>query len=124
MKHLKVFILLITTLTLSTVANGNTQFGKPTVTVVQPLTATQKGRVRVSVQKIQKPKLFTGKPHRITVFADDWDCDFLDVDDVITSYRREDLNKIEHEDGISEKVRWQLFLARQLALLKYKEVHG
>jgi hypothetical protein len=108
----------------SLTANGTEPIGNTKVTVAQLPTATQKGRARVSVQKIQKPKLFTGKPHRITVFADDWDCDFLDVDDVITSYRREDLNKIEHEDGISEKVRWRLFLARQLALLKYKEVHG
>ncbi len=125
MKHLTVFILLITTLILSTAAKGNTQYAKPTVTVVQPLTATQKGRVRVSVQKIQKPKLFVGKPYKITAFADDWDCDFLDVDDVITSYRREDLQKIYQDiDELAESVRWRLFLARQLALLKYKEIHG
>jgi len=58
------------------------------------------------------------------VFANDWDDDFLEVDDVITSYRRRDLNKIEHDEGISEDVRWRLFLARQLALLKHREVHG
>jgi len=103
-------------------ANGTENIGKPRVTVAQPLIVTRSVPVRVNVQKIQKPKIFVGHPHKI--FANDWDDNFLEVDDVITSYRRRDINKIEHEDGISDRVRWRLFLARQLAMLKYKEVHG
>lgn len=95
--------------------------GNTTVIETQHKTAIRNVQVRV---KIQKPKLFVGNPHKVTVFADDYDDDFLEFDDLITSYRRRDLNKIEHEDGISDKIRWRLFLARQLAMLKYKEVHG
>jgi len=122
MRRSTVSILLITMmiLTISLAVNGKELYGKPTATVAQRLTAIRSVPVRVNVPKIQKPKLFVGNPHKN--FATDWDGDFLDVDDVITSYRRRDLNKIEHEDGISDRIRWKLFLARQLALLKHKEV--
>jgi hypothetical protein len=109
----------MTTLTTSLVANGKELYGKPTATVAQRPIVTRSVQVRV---KIQKPKLFVGNPHKN--FVTDWDSDFLEVDDVITSYRRRDLNKVEHEDGISDDIRWRLFLARQLALLKHREVHG
>ena len=126
------FILLITMMIAMTslAANGIEPIGNPKVTVVQPLTATQKGRVRVSVQKIQKPKIFVGNPHKSTVFADDTDFNFLDVDDIITAYRREDLQKIKTDptdknpEGLSEEIQWRLFLARQLALIKHREIHG
>ena len=109
----------------SLAANGTEPIGKPKVTVVQPQTATQSGRVRVSVQKIQKPKLFVGNPHKITLFADDREDDFLEFDDIITTYRREDLQKLHTDDDeLSEYVQWRLFLARQLALMKYREIHG
>ena len=39
----------------------------------------------------------------------------------MTAYRRRDLNKIEHDDALPEHIRWKLFLARQMALLKYRE---
>ena len=32
--------------------------------------------------------------------------------------------RVERDDVISERIRWRLFLARQAALLKYREVHG
>ena len=126
MKHSIVFILSITMMVLMTslAANGTELYGKPTATVAQRLTATRSAPVRVNVPRIQKPKLFVGNPHKIVLFANDWDDYFLEVDDVITSYRRRDLNKIEHDDGISDNVKWRLFLARQLALLKHREVHG
>jgi hypothetical protein len=114
----------------SLTANGIEPIGKPKVIVVQPQIATQNGRVRVSVQRINKPKIFVGNPHKITIFAEDWYDDFLDVDDIITSYRREDLQKIHTDstdnnpEGLSEYIQWRLFLARQLALMKYREVHG
>jgi hypothetical protein len=114
----------------SLAANGTEPIGNSKVTVAQPLTATQKGRVRVSVQKIHKPKIFVGNPHTITLFADDTDFDFLEVDDVITAYRREDLQKIHTDvtpnnpEGLSEYIQWRLFLARQLALIKHSKIHG
>lgn len=113
--HILTAILLMT---LSQVSMS--QPGNHIATATQHQTATRNVQARV---KIQKPKLFVGNPHKVTVFADDYDDAFLEFDDVITSYRRRDLNKIEHEDGISEQVRWRLFLARQLALLKHKEIH-
>ena len=118
MKRLVVFTALITVLMTS---QANTKLKDPTlsVSVAQRPIVTRNVQVRV---KIQKPKLFVGNPHKI--FATDWDGDFLEVDDVITSYRRRDLNKVEHKDGISDDIRWRLFLARQLALLKHREVHG
>jgi len=131
MKHsVKVILLMITVAMTSLTANGTEPIGNIKVTVVQPPTAIQKGRVRVSVQKIQKPKLFVGNPHKITVFADDWSDDFFEFDDIITTYRREDLQKIhtdvtaDNPEGLSDDIQWRLFLARQLALMKHREVHG
>jgi hypothetical protein len=121
MKRLVVFIALITSLTTSL---ANTKLNKQThsVSVARLPIVTRNVPVRVNPPKLLKPKIFVGNPHKN--FANDWDGDFLEVDDVITSYRRRDLNKIEHEDGISDDIRWRLFLARQLALLKYKQVHS
>jgi len=86
--------------------------------------ATQQPIVTRSAQaraRIQKPKLFVGRPHKVNAY--DYDDDFLDADDIITTYRRRDLTKLEHDDEISEKVRWRLFLARQLAMMKYHSLH-
>lgn len=122
-RSVKVILLTMTILMTSLVANGKVQLDHTAIVVQRP-TAIRSVPVRANILKIQKPKLFVGNPHKILIFANDWDGDFLEVDDVITSYRRRDLNKIEHDDGISDHVRWRLFLARQLALLKYREVHG
>jgi hypothetical protein len=86
-------------------------------------TATQKGPV-LAKSRIPKPKLFRSNPHRKTHFLliDDNDDVFVQDEDLATGYRRRDLSKVENQDGISEYVRWRLFLARQLALLKYREV--
>jgi len=132
LKHLVKFILLITTTIAMTslAANGINPIGNFKAIGAQPPTAIQKGRVRVSVQKIQKPKIFVGNPHKIAVFANDTDFDFLDIDDIITTYRREDLQRIktdptdQNPEGLSEEIRWRLFLARQLALMKHREIHS
>jgi hypothetical protein len=114
----------------SLAANGTDPIGKPKVTVAPHQTATQNGRVRVSVHRINKPKIFVGNPHKITMFADDREDDFLEFDDIITTYRREDLQKIHTDvtpnnpEGLSEYIQWRLFLARQLALIKHREIHG
>lgn len=129
-RSVKSILLIIMIAMTSLAANGTETIGKPKVIVVQHLTATQSGRVRVSVQRINKPKVFVGNPHKVTLFADDREEDFLEVDDIITAYRREDLQKIhtdttvDNPDGLSEYIQWRLFLARQLALMKYREVHG
>jgi hypothetical protein len=132
MKRSVKFILLITTITtmLSLEASGEPQLGKPTVIAAPHPTAIRSVPVRVSVQRINKPKIFVGNPHKITLFADDRDDDFLEIDDIITAYRREDLQKIhtdateDNPDGLSEYIQWRLFLARQLALMKYRETHS
>ena len=116
--------ILMTTSQASMSQNGNAHYGNPTVTVVRPQTVTRNVQVRVSVPRVHRPKLFVGNPRKNLVFAQDRDSDILEIDDVITSYRRRDLVKIEHPDGLSEKVRWRLFLSRQLAMIKYREVRG
>ena len=106
--------------------NGRDLFGKPTRIVALHQTVTQKGPVLVK-SKIPKPKLFSGNPHKTFFLSlDDWDYDVVDVDDVITTYRRRDLLKIDvpEEAPLPEHIQWRLFLARQLALLKYREIHG
>ena len=129
-RSVKSILLIIMIAMTSLTANGTETIGKPKVIVVQHLTATQSGRVRVSVQRINKPKVFVGNPHKVTLFADDREDDFLEVDDIITAYRREDLQKIhtdttvDNPEGLSEYIQWRLFLARQMALMKYREVHG
>ena len=129
-RSVKSILLIIMIAMTSLAANGTETIGKPKVIVVQPPTATQSGRVRVSVQRINKPKVFVGNPHKVTASADDREDDFFEVDDIITTYRREDLQKIhtdvtaDNPEGLSEYIQWRLFLARQMALMKYREVHG
>ena len=135
MKHSIVSILLImmTIVTTSLAANGNTLYGKPTVIVAQPQIATRNAPVRVSVPRIQKPKIFRSNPHRAVHYAlnaNQSDDIGIDDDDKITGYRREDLQRLKTDptlknpEGLSEDIQWKLFLARQLALLKYKEIHS
>jgi hypothetical protein len=98
---------------------------KDSASAVQPQTVIQKGQA-LAKARIPKPKLFRSNPYRKAHFLliDDNNDVFVQDDDLATGYRRRNLNKVEHEDGISDRVRWRLFLARQLALLKYKEIHA
>jgi hypothetical protein len=108
-------------------ASGNEALGahyteiNPYVTL-QP-TVTPNAPARANYKKIVKSKIVHIKVHRYIAIDDD-DSIFVQDEDLATGYRRRDLNKIEHPDGISEYVRWRLFLARQLALQKYREIHG
>jgi hypothetical protein len=114
------FILLITTVVMINLANGKENIGNPIVTVAQQQTAIPNAPGHVKHRKIVKSKVQRTQPFGI----DENDEDVVQNDDLATGYRRRDLNKIEHHDGISERVRWRLFLARQLALMKYREIHG
>jgi len=124
MRHLVVFIVLIATIVMTSLAS-TIESQAPSAYAVQPPIVTPKGPALVKA-RIPKPKLFRTNPHRKAHFLliDDNNDVFVQDEDLATGYRRRDLNKIEHEDGISESVRWRLFLARQLALLKYREIHG
>ena len=106
--------------------NGSELSGKPTPTVTQPKTAIQS--VQAPVKRIARPKLFRSNPHRVAHFAliDDQDDIFIADDDLATGYRRRDLGKIEEQEEapLPEHIRWRLFLARQMALLKYREIHS
>ena len=123
-------ILIATVMTMTSQASmsqsGNEHFGKPTHIAVQPKTATQ--NAPVLVKRIAKPKLFRANPHRLSHFAliDDQDDIFIADDDLATGYRRRDLGKIEQQEEapLPEHIRWRLFLARQMALLKYREIHS
>ena len=117
-------MLTITTSQASMSQNGNELYGKPTVIATQPQIATRSVPAHVKSIRVPKFKILRSNPHRYSkIVIDDVDYE-VDDEGLISPYRRRDLVKIEHEDGISEKVRWRLFLARQLALLKYKEIHG
>jgi len=96
-------------------------------------TATKKGQVLVKSPRIPKPKIFRSNPYRASYYASVNDNDDILIfdDDIATGYRRQDLKKIktdptpEDPEGIiTEEIRWKLFLARQLALLRYRELHG
>ena len=113
-------IIMTTTSQASMSQSGNELYGNPILTVTQPKTATLSAPVRAKTKKIIKTKV----QRYIPFSADDSDELFVQEEDLATGYRRRDLNKIEHDEGISDKVRWRLFLARQLALLKYREIHG
>ena len=115
-------ILMTTTSQASMLANGNEHFGKLIPIVTQHRIVTRNVPAYVSVPRIPKFKVLRGNPHRISYFLlDDSEDSFIDDDGIMTPYRRRDLAKIKHPDGLSNNVKWRLFLARQLALLKYKE---
>ena len=101
-------------------ANGKENTMSQTAISAQPQTVTQSAQVHVKHKRIVKSKIQRAIPFGI----DDDNDDVVQNDDLQTGYRRRDLTKIEHEDGISDRVRWRLFLARQLAMLKYREING
>lgn len=125
--------LMITSSQASMRSTNGEQYLEPNLTAARPQTATQNAQGRVKIPRIVKPKLFRSNPHRAVYYttATDQDTDIgIDDDDKISGYRRRDLQKIHTDatlanpEGISEEIRWKLFLARQLALLKHKETHS
>jgi hypothetical protein len=103
----------------STSLNGN-----PIPIVTQAKTVIQSVPVHVKSPRIPKFKVLRSNPYRYSkIVIDDIEIE-IDDEGLISPYRRRDLTKIHHDDGISDHVRWRLFLARQMALLKYRERFG
>ncbi len=108
----------------SMTVNGNVPYGKPTVTVTLAKTVTRNVPVIAKSPKIPKFKVLRSNPYRYSKLVID-DLEFeVDDEGLISPYRRRDLGKIEHDDGINDHVRWRLFLARQLAMMKYRAKFG
>lgn len=108
----------------STSQSGNALSGKHIATVVQPKIVTRSVPVHVSAPRIPKFKVLRSNPYRYSkITIDDVDVE-VDDEGLMSPYRRRDIIKIEHEEGISDDIRWRLFLARQLALLAYREKFG
>ena len=104
------------------IAAGNQPDGNYSPIDAQLRTAILNVPARVSVLRIPKSKLFRANPHRVThIINDNSDDDYIDDDSLITAYRRRDLARIEHVEGLPENIRWRLFLARQIALFKFQE---
>lgn len=110
--------------------SGKIQRETITVTETQRLIATPNGQALVKLPRIPKPKVFRSNPLRKSQILSGTDpYNAVDDEDYIFARNR---NKIEvkkfnssgNDEELSEHVRWRLFLARQLALLKYREVHG
>ena len=78
--------------------------------------------------RIPKPKLLRSNPLRKSLILGGNDpSNTIDDEDIITSYRRRDLNKFktfDSEDEVSDYVKFRLFLARNLALMKLQEARG
>lgn len=77
----------------------------------------------LSKAKIKKPKLLRSNPHRKTSLANGIDTE-VDDEDLYVARSHPKLKDEDDEDAISDDVRWRLFLARQLALMKYREKWG
>lgn len=107
-------------------ASGDPLTSKSTTTTGgRAQTATRNAVVHANIPRIPRFKVLRSNPYRtVHRVIDDSSDDFIDDDGLMTSYRRRDLDKIDHPDGLSEKVRWRLFLARQLALAKHREKFG
>lgn len=122
----------ILVVTLTSISPVSTSLAAPTIaTAVQHQTVIQNAPVRVRSIRIAKPKLFRTNPHRAIHYAiaDNPADDFcIQDEDLITTYRRRDLAKLQKDiltnDDLSEEIRWKLFLARQLAVLKHMEKWG
>jgi hypothetical protein len=82
--------------------------------------------------RIPKPKLLRSNPLRKSLIVsgiDPSELDLINDEDIYIGYRRPSLTRevrpyLNDSDDISEDIQWKLFLIRQLAMLKYREVHG
>lgn len=129
------FIIGLTALILIGTSQASTTITEPIriVTASSAKIATKKEQGLVKLPRIPVPKIFRSNPLRAAYYAanaDDTDDIGIDDDDKITGYRKRDFGKLktdptpdDPEGIITEEIRWKLFLARQLALLKYREIN-
>jgi hypothetical protein len=81
-------------------------------------------------QRIKKPKLLRSNPFRKSLILGGLDPSSIEIDDedVYVAYRRPELVKHQKvynpDEELPKNIQWRLFLARQLAMAKYREVNG
>jgi hypothetical protein len=116
---------LASVLTISLANTTQNHVAVNTVTGAAVRIATQSGQVHVQrIKRIPKFSLLRSNPYRLAMIANFPDDDaYVEDDNLITARRRRDF-KVEQDEILPERILWRLFLARQLALLKYKEIHG
>jgi hypothetical protein len=77
--------------------------------------------------RIKKPKLLRSNPLRKSLLAGGTDPGLIDDEDIYIGYSRPEVARkkpILDDDDLSDDIKWKLFLARQVALLKYREKWG
>ena len=82
----------------------------------------------MSQLRIPKPKLLRSNPLRKSLIIGGEDpANVIDDEDLITGYRRRDLDKsktIQPDADLSDYVKFRLWLARQLAMRAYEKAHA
>lgn len=78
-------------------------------------------------QSLSKASLLRSKPTRVIVL--DLEDSELEVELEDSAHRGYSRPRVQDDneddpDYVPERIRWKLFLARQAALLKYREIHG
>lgn len=77
---------------------------------------------------IPKPKLLRSNPLRKSLLlSGDLKGILIEDEDILVNSRYRIVGKLVNnndEDDLSDEIKWKLFLARQLALLRYREVWG
>jgi hypothetical protein len=94
--------------------------------VLRPRLPKAKQPSLLTRKPIPKPKLLRSNPLRKSLLLEGNEWGFL-IDDeaylVETRYRKQ-INLVDKNgdvDDLSDEIKWKLFLARQLALVKYRE---
>ena len=78
-------------------------------------------------QSLSKASLLRSKPTRIIILdLEDSELEVELEDSAHRSYGRPRVQDDDEDDPdyVPQHIRWKLFLARQLALAKYRELHG
>lgn len=123
---MKIYLLnAIVAMTILTTSPASTALTDTKIIELPAKTAIKKDQSRAAVPLIPRFKIIRSNPYRIShrLLDDDTD-DFIDDSDLITTYRRRDLNKQIPVEELSDYVKFRLFLARQLAMMKYYKLYG
>ena len=83
--------------------------------------------VNTSTLMVPKPKLFRSNPLRKTLILNGSDPNnTIDDEDIVASHRRPEVKarKPTLDDDLSDYVKWRLFLARTLAVMRAKQKWG